>query len=38
MEFSPTTGEQAQAVAESMLNAPPKVIARARELMIPPTK
>ena len=38
MEFSPTTGEQAQVVAEAMLNAPPKVIERARELMTPPTK
>jgi tripartite-type tricarboxylate transporter receptor subunit TctC len=38
MEFSPTTGEQAQVVAESMLNAPPKVIERARELMTAPTK
>lgn len=33
MDISPTSGEQAQAVAESMLNAPPEVIARARELL-----
>jgi hypothetical protein len=33
MDISPSTGEQAQAVAESMLTAPPKVIERARVLL-----
>lgn len=33
MDISPSSGEQAQAVAESMLNASPKVIARAKALM-----
>lgn len=33
MDISPSTGEQAQAVAESMLNASPKVIERARVLL-----
>lgn len=32
-DISPSTGEEAQAVAESMLNAPPKVIERARILI-----
>jgi len=33
MDISPSTGQQAQAVAESMLKAPPKVIERARVLI-----
>ncbi|MDP2358006.1 MAG: hypothetical protein Q8M31_18345, partial [Beijerinckiaceae bacterium] len=33
MDISPSTGQQAQAVAESMLKAPPKVIERARALI-----
>lgn len=33
MDISPSTGEQAQAVAESMLKASPKVIDRARVLL-----
>jgi tripartite-type tricarboxylate transporter receptor subunit TctC len=33
MDISPSTGEQAQAVAEAMLKASPKVIERARALL-----
>jgi tripartite-type tricarboxylate transporter receptor subunit TctC len=33
MDISPSTGEEAQAVAESMLNAKPRVLERARILM-----
>jgi tripartite-type tricarboxylate transporter receptor subunit TctC len=33
MDISPSTGEEAQAVAEAMLNAPPRVIERAGQLL-----
>jgi tripartite-type tricarboxylate transporter receptor subunit TctC len=38
MDFGPSTGEEAQAVAEAMLKAPPIVIERARALILGPVK
>jgi tripartite-type tricarboxylate transporter receptor subunit TctC len=33
MDISPSTGEEAQKVADSIVNAPPKVVARAKEIL-----
>ena len=38
MDFGPSTGEEAQTVAEAMLKAPPIVIERARALILGPVK
>jgi tripartite-type tricarboxylate transporter receptor subunit TctC len=33
MDISPSTGEEAQKIADSIVNAPPKVVARAKEIL-----
>jgi len=33
MDISPSTGEEAQKIADSIANAPPKVVARAKEIL-----
>jgi len=38
MEIAPSTGEEAQKVAASMLNMPANVIARAKQLIEGPSK